>query len=111
MSKIFYKIRYLLSVFALFFVTSCTTYSTTYNERQKIDIDDINHVKKGKACTKNLFGGIDFPLVGNIAVRLTGEQSVIAALKDGNITNVYAVDRSVKHYFIYSEKCTIVYGQ
>ena len=111
MSKIFYKIPYLLSVFALLFATSCTTYSTTYNERQKINIDDVDNIKKGKACTQNLFGGIDFPLVGNIAVRLKGDKSVIEALKDGNITEVYAIDRSVEHYLIYSEKCTIVYGK
>lgn len=105
------KISCFLSLFALFFMTSCTTYSTSYNERQEIDLDDVNNIKMGKACSENLFGGIDFPLVGNIAIKLKGEESVIAALKDGNITDVYAVDRSVLHYLVYSEKCTIVYGK
>lgn len=95
----------------LFIVASCTSYSTHYNERQKIDIDDIGNVKKGKACTKNLFGGIDFPLLGNIAVKLEGDQSVISALKDANIREVYAIDSSVIHYIFYSKKCTIVYGK
>tara|TARA_Y100000389_G_scaffold158294_1_gene159682 strand:+ start:6003 stop:6338 length:336 start_codon:yes stop_codon:yes gene_type:complete len=111
MRKIFYKIPYFLFIYALLLVASCTTYSTSYNERQEIDLDDINNVKKGQACTKNLFGGIDFPLVGNIAIKLTGEQSVIDALKNGNITDVYSIDRSVIHYLLYSKKCTIVYGK
>jgi hypothetical protein len=111
MRKIFYKIPYFLSICALFVTISCSTYSTSYNERQKIDLDDINNVKKGQACTKNLFGGIDFPLIGNIAIKLTGERSVIDALKNGNITDVYSIDRSVKHYLVYSKKCTIVYGK
>lgn len=95
----------------LFIIASCTSYSTHYNERQEIDIDDIGNVKKGKACTKNLFGGIDFPLLGNIAVKLEGDQSVISALKDANIREVYAIDSSVMHYIFYSKKCTIVYGK
>ncbi|MDA7705084.1 TRL-like family protein [Rickettsiales bacterium] len=111
MSKIFYKIPYFLSICALLIISSCTTYSTSYNERQPIDLEDINNVKKGEACTKNLFGGIDFPLIGNVAVKLSGEQSVIDALKNGNITDVYSVDRSTEHYLLYSKKCTIVYGK
>ncbi|MDA0902053.1 MAG: hypothetical protein O3B09_01405 [Proteobacteria bacterium] len=90
---------------------SCTSYSTHFNERQPIDIADVKDIKKGKACTKNLFGGINFPLIGNIAIKLTGDQSVVTALQDGRITEVYSVDSSVIHYLFYSKKCTIVYGQ
>ena len=35
----------------------------------------------------------------------------IDALKNGNITDVYSIDRSVTHYLVYSKKCTIVYGK
>lgn len=111
MSKAFLKLLHYLFLVSLLLATSCTTYSTSYNFRQEIDLKDVNNIKTGKACSKNLFGGIDFPLIGNIAIKLEGDRSVVTALKDGNITDVYAVDRSVVHYLIYSEKCTIVYGK
>jgi hypothetical protein len=111
MKNLLYKIQYFLYICTFLFITSCTTYSTNYNERQPIDLEDINNVKKGKACTKNLFGGIDFPLIGNIAIKLSGNQSVVDALKDGNITDVYSIDRSTVHYLFYSKHCTIVYGK
>tara|TARA_B110000259_G_scaffold16921_1_gene17913 strand:- start:3371 stop:3778 length:408 start_codon:yes stop_codon:yes gene_type:complete len=110
MKAIFCKIACQLSIIGFVFITSCTSYSTNYNERQSIDLEDIDSIKKGEACTKNLFGGIDFPFIGDIAVKLSGEQSVVDALKNGNITKVYSVDYYVIHYLFYSTKCTIVYG-
>jgi hypothetical protein len=90
---------------------ACTSYSTNFNEMEDIDISDIHNMKKGKSCSNNLFGGFSLPYIKTTAIRLKGDESVVAALKDGNITHVHAIDKSLKHYLFYSKNCTIVYGQ
>ncbi|ACC97817.1 hypothetical protein Emin_0255 [Elusimicrobium minutum Pei191] len=55
--------------------------------------------KTGKACAKNFLG-----------IYATGDMSVEAAKKAGNIRTVATVDREVKHMVIIGEVCTVVTG-
>ena len=96
-------------VFLLIF--SCQSYSTEYNSQEKINVISLSEIKKGEACSNNLFGGFTIPYIGETAIKLSGDQSVITAIKSGNIQNIYAIDKYNKNYFFYSKRCTVVYGK
>lgn len=99
-------------IFLSFFITfSCQNYSTEYNSQEKINVNSLSEIKKGEACSKNLFGGFTVPYIGETAIRLSGDQSVITAIKNGNIQSIYAIDKYSKNYFFYSKRCTVVYGK
>ena len=99
-------------IFLTFFITfSCQNYSTEYNSQEKINVNSLSEIKKGEACSKNLFGGFTVPYIGETAIRLSGDQSVITAIKNGNIQSIYAIDKYNKNYFFYSKRCTVVYGK
>jgi hypothetical protein len=99
-------------IFLCFFVcSSCQSYSTDYNSQEKINVNSLSEIKKGEACSNNLFGGFTIPYIGETAIRLSGDQSVITAIKNGNIQSVYAIDKYNKNYFFYSRRCTVVYGK
>jgi len=102
MKKLYYILIFIL-------ISSCTNYSTNLNEK-RLKFQGISNVKKGEACSKNLFGGFTLPYFGDTAIKLSGDESVIAAIKSANITHVYAVDRKVRNYVLYSNRCTIVFG-
>jgi hypothetical protein len=104
-----HKSTLLVAMFLL--IQSCTNYSTNLNEMQKLKIKSFNDIKKGQGCTSNLFGGLTLPYFGDTAIKLSGDESVMAAIKDGGINKVYAVDKMVKNYVLYSKRCTIVFGQ
>ena len=57
--------------------------------------------KKGKACATNILGLI-----------AEGDASIVAAAKNGNITNVTTIDSEFESYLfgIFSKKCTLVSG-
>ncbi|WP_109019168.1 TRL domain-containing protein [Leptospira kobayashii] len=58
-------------------------------------------VKKGEACSINLFG-----------LYAGGDSSLIHAMQKGGISKVGVVDRSVTNIFlVYGQVCTIVYGE
>ena len=100
------------AIFSLFFlIFSCQNYSTEYSYRGKVILGPLSEIKKGEACSKNLFGGFTIPYIGETAIKLSGDQSVITAIKKGNIKNIYAIDKYNKNYFVYSKRCTIVYGK
>ena len=99
-------------IFLVFLLNfSCQSYSTEYNSQEKINVTSLSEIKKGEACSNNLFGGFTIPYIGETAVKLSGDQSVISAIKNGNIQNIYAVDKYSKNYFFYSKRCTVVYGK
>lgn len=98
-------------MFVLVLAQGCTSYSTDLNEMQKIKISKIEDIKKGKTCSKNVFGGFKFPYIGDTAIKISGDQSVVSAIKDGDIREVYAVDRVDHNYLFYSKRCTIVFGK
>ncbi|MFT6332775.1 MAG: hypothetical protein ACJAW3_001122 [Lentimonas sp.] len=93
------------------FLQSCTGYSTNLNEMETLQVSSTNEIKKGESCSRNLFGGFKLPYVGDTAIKLSGDESVISAIKDGKLTSVYAVDKSTRNYFLYSRRCTIVFGK
>ncbi|MDA9231536.1 TRL-like family protein [Rickettsiales bacterium] len=97
----------LLSILFLF---SCHSYSTKLNEMETLNMSEVNEIRQGLACSHNLFGAFSLPYFGDTAIRLSGNESVINALKNGNIQNVYVIDKSTKNYIFYSKRCTIVFG-
>ena len=79
---------------------------------QKIQVMNMSEIKMGESCSNNLFGAFTLPYVGDTAIRMSGDQSVIAAIKNAGIQNVYAVDKKTRNYFLlYSQRCTIVFGK
>ena len=105
------KIRKKIAFLMFFVIFSCQNYSTEYNSQEKINVISLSEIKKGEACSNNLFGGFTIPYIGETAVKLSGDQSVISAIKNGNIQSIYAVDKYSKNYFVYSKRCTVVYGK
>lgn len=96
---------------AILLIQSCTTYSTDLNELQKIKVSDLSEIKRGETCAKNLFGAFSLPYFGDTAIKLSGDQSVITAMKKGNITDVYATDFYNRNLLIFSKRCTVVFGK
>jgi hypothetical protein len=105
------KIRKNFIFLLIFAISSCQNYSTEYNSQEKINVSSLSEIKKGEACSNNLFGGFSIPYIGETAIKLSGDQSVITAIKSGNIQSIYAVDKYSKNYFVYSKRCTVVYGK
>jgi len=106
------KISQIIMTFtALLLMQSCTTYSTDLNELQKIKVSDLSEIKRGETCSRNIFGAFKLPYFGDTAIRISGDQSVITAIKKGNITDVYATDFYDRNYIVYSKRCTIVFGK
>ena len=105
------KIRKNFIFLLIFAISSCQNYSTEYNSQEKINVSSLSEIKKGEACSNNLFGGFSIPYIGETAIKLSGDQSVITAIKSGNIQSIYAVDKYSRNYFVYSKRCTIVYGK
>ena len=70
------------------------------NTKQPVMATNAVGVKTGRACATNILGLI-----------VSGDMSIEAAKKDGNITQVASVDTDVKSYAIYAEVCTVVTGR
>jgi hypothetical protein len=111
MSFSFKKIRKNFTFLLFFAISSCQNYSTEFNSQEKIKVSSFSEITKGEACSNNLFGGFTIPYIGETAIKLSGDQSVITAIKSGNIQNIYAIDKYNKNYFFYSKRCTVVYGK
>lgn len=108
MKKFIKKTIYLL---LLTFTISCQSYTTEYNSQEKINVNSLSDIIKGEACSLNLFGGFTIPYIGETGIKLSGDQSVITAIKKANIQSVYAIDKYSKNYFLFSKRCTIVFGK
>lgn len=108
--KMLNKTKYLLLIALITAIGSCSTYSTDLNVMETINIG-MDKIKKGEACSRNLFGGFSLPYIGDTAIKINGDESVITAMKKGNINNAYAIDRSKFHMVLYSKRCTIVFGK
>ena len=111
MTNKFTKIKnFLLLGVIAFATTSCYSYSTQLNEMESLNMVEIGEIKEGRACSNNIFGAFSLPYFGDTAIKLSGSESVIDALKSGNIKNVYAIDKLTRNYVFYSKRCTIVFG-
>lgn len=106
----FYSPKYFLLTI-IFILNSCLSYNTDINSLEKINVNSLNEIKKGEACSHNLFGGFSIPYIGETAIRISGDQSVISAIKNANIQSIYAIDKYSKNYFFYSKRCTVVFGK
>lgn len=105
---------YIKNIFLIILLASnisCYSYNTDFNELEKITVSSLSEIKKGESCSKNLFGGFTLPYIGETAIKLSGDQSVISAIKNANIQSVYAVDKYSKNYFLFSKRCTVVFGK
>jgi hypothetical protein len=107
--KCFFKNYSILLI--LFTLTSCLSYNTDLNALEKIKVDSLSDIKKGETCSHNLFGGFTIPYIGETAIKISGDQSVITAIKNADIQSVYAIDKYSRSYFVYSKRCTVVFGK
>jgi hypothetical protein len=90
-------------------LTSCTTYSSSLVNHTAVFKKD--ELKKGKTCSKNLLGGFTVPYIKQTDIRIAGSESIVDAIKNGGIEEVFVVDTSKKHFIFYTKKCTIVHGK
>jgi hypothetical protein len=60
---------------------------------------NTNYSKEGKACGQNILG-----------IFATGDMSIETAKKNGGITNISAVEKTVNNKVVISDVCTIVKG-
>jgi hypothetical protein len=107
--KCFFKNYSILLI--LLTLASCLSYNTDLNALEKIKVNSLTEIIKGESCSHNLFGGFTIPYIGETAIRIYGDQSVISAIRNANIQSVYAIDKYTRNYFFYSKRCTVVFGK
>ena len=114
------KLHIILLVSILFFASGCALVPAPTNVEsgkailvsgitEGLDANNTKEVsfpKKGKACTSNFLYLVN-----------TGDSSINTAKEDGHITEVYSIERTKNGIgiwfiipFIYSNVCTVVYG-
>ena len=103
-----YLIKLIIASAILSLIFGCTTFTSTLDTNKKVKLDKI---KRGKVCAKYIFGTLKVPWIGQIGIKLSGDESATSAMKQGKITQPFGIDQKVKNYFVYSKKCIIVYGQ
>lgn len=104
-------LRKIFFIAILFALNSCLSYSTDLNSLEKIKVKSMSDIIRGESCSHNIFGGFTIPWIGETAIKIKGDQSVITAIKNANIQSIYAIDKYNRNYLIYSKRCTVVYGK
>jgi len=103
------KIRNLLALFLSVSISSCSYQDLSktlhYSDNTPVAMNDIKFqdlqtMKQGKACVYNLL--YILPVIGN--------NSIMAAAKDGLIDNVRLIGKTGYWAFPFSKTCTVVYG-
>ena len=97
-----------IGISLLWLLSGCTTFNSTLDTNKTIKTKNI---KSGKVCSRYLFGAIKFPYVGHVGIKLSGSESATKAMMKGNITKPFGIDKRVKNYFFYSNKCLTVFGE
>ncbi|QXE90212.1 TRL domain-containing protein [Geomonas subterranea] len=67
---------------------------------ENIKFLDLNQMKRGEACTFNIF----------YVIPLFGDGSILTAARRGGINNVELIGQTGTWYFPFSTDCTVVYG-
>ena len=65
-----------------------------------IAFHDLQQMKRGDACTWNIF----------YYIPLSGDGSIITAASNGSINNVELIGETGRWYFPLSKNCTVVFG-
>ena len=92
----------LISLFAVALLTSgCSTVAlNTLNQTNLSNVDFTSEFKTGEACEKS------FLIFGPF-----GSSSIVEAAKSSQIKSVEVVEQEITNAFIYSSRCTLVYGK
>ena len=101
--------RKLLIINIMLLLVSCSSYTSTLVNEDAV-FDGQTKLKKGIACSKNLFGGVKIPYINNPVIKLSGSESIETAIINGNIRQIAIIDKETKHYLVYSKRCVIVHG-
>lgn len=67
---------------------------------ENIEFRELNTMKRGEACTWNIF----------YFLPLQGDGSIITAANNGDINNVELIGKTGSWYFPFSRNCTVVFG-
>ena len=67
---------------------------------ENIRFVDLQHMKRGRACTVNLL----------YFLPLYGDGSLITSAEDGDINTVQLIGETGKWYFPFNTNCTVTYG-
>lgn len=95
-------------IIAILALSSCTTLNSALVTKDSINKEGL---KRGKTCSKNIFGGFKLPYFGDTTIKLSGSQSIMVAIDKAGITKPVIIDRYKKHYIFYTELCTIIFGE
>ena len=81
-------------------ISGCTSHSPSLNT---VDVTnkDLTHLKSGKACGTYILG-----LIGPF-----GQESIVDAAIDGNVTKIKALDKNTDNFLIFSRNCITVHGE
>lgn len=90
----------LLSLSACSVVPSSHGFAIIGDTTEAVTVSNATGTRMGKACGKNFLGLV-----------ATGDSSIAAAKRQGNITTVSSVDKQITRLLIMSEVCTIVRGR
>jgi len=94
----YFKIASMIAMVLL--VSGCATHSPSINTVDVTD-KDLTNLKSGTACGTYIFG-----LIGPFS-----EESIVTAAKNGNVTKIKAIDKSINNYVIFSQNCITVHGE
>ena len=94
----FFKIISMVVVVLL--IGGCTTHSPSANYVDVTD-KDLRNLKSGTACGKYILG-----VFGPF-----GEESIVTAVRNGNIKKIKAIDKSTDSFILFSQNCITVYGE
>jgi hypothetical protein len=91
-----------------FIVSGCATSGASPNgwaliKQEKIPAfvtDNAKAIKTGRACAQNV-----------LSVYASGDASIEAAKKEGNITRVADVAYEMENYVVFGKVCTVVRGE
>jgi hypothetical protein len=89
-------------------LSSCTTFESSIIAKEAEF--NIHPLRSGKTCSKNLFGGFKLPYIKDTDIKLSGSESLVDAIMDGDIVEVFVVEKSTLHYVFYTKRCIIVHG-
>jgi len=90
-------------------LSSCTTFKSDIVTKDA-EFNVGAPLKRGITCSKNLFGGFKLPYIKDTDIKLSGSESLVDAINNGDIVEVFVVEKSTLHYVFYTKRCVIVHG-
>lgn len=99
----------IILIFVLASLSSCTTFESNLIAKEA-EFNMGIPLKKGVTCSKNLFGGFTIPYFKETDIKISGSESLVDAINNGDLVEVMVVEKSTLRYVLYTKRCIIVHG-